>query len=50
MLNFLIFMKLPESPIANLLRIFNLFPTRIGSLAFIITYPRDRAREKRVSL
>lgn len=49
MLNFLIFMKLPERLVANFLRIFNLFPTRTGSLALIITYPGDREREKSMS-
>ena len=50
MFNFLIFMKLHEAPIAKLLRIFNIFPARIGSPALIITYPGDTEREKRVSL
>lgn len=50
MFNSLIFMKPLGAPIAKLLRIFNLFPARIGSPALIITYPGDREREERVSL
>lgn len=46
MLNYLIFMRLPEVPIENLLRIFNQFPTLTVSLSFIISDLGNRGKRE----